>query len=422
MQTGYSHWFYRLFIEQGLNDQIALYLNVVMLVIAIIAIAWVLDFITKSILLKVIATLARKTKTSFDDFFIEHKVFDKLAHVIPAFVVYLTAPSVLSDFEFFVPIVDAATELYMTVVVAFIVHAILGAIGGYLQSLEKLKDKPINSFIQVFKVINYSFAAIFAVSILIGKSPLVLFSALGAAAAVLLLIFKDTILGLVSSVQLSVNDMLRVGDWISREDYGADGDVIEINLTTIKVRNWDNTITTVPPYALISDSFRNWRGMSDSGGRRIKRSINIKMASVKFCNDDDLERFSKIQLVAPFIEKRQAEIEAFNQKVDADKTTQVNGRNFTNLGIFRHYVENYLVKNPALNLDMTMMVRQLQPTEKGIPIEIYCFSSSKEWVIYENIMSDIFDHVIAAVNDFDLEILEVPSGMDIQLGAKYLKA
>lgn len=422
MQSGYSHWFYRLFLEQGLNNQIALYLNVVMLVLAIIVIAWVLDFIAKSILLRLIETLARKTKTSFDDFFIEHKVFDKIAHIIPALVVYVTAPSVLADFEFFVPIVDAATALYMTVVVALIVHAILGAVGGFLQALEKLKDKPINSFIQVFKVLNYSIAIIFGISILIGKSPIVLFSALGAAAAVLLLIFKDTILGLVSSVQLSVNDMLKVGDWISMEDYGADGNVIEINLTTIKVMNWDNTISTIPPYALISDSFRNWRGMSESGGRRIKRSVNIKMASVKFCTDADLERFSNIQLVAPFIQQRSQEIEAFNAKIDADKSYRVNGRNFTNLGIFRHYIESYLDKNPALNLEMTMMVRQLQPTEKGIPIEIYCFSANKDWIAYENIMADIFDHVIASVSDFDLEILEIPSGMDIQTGAKFLKA
>lgn len=422
MQSGYSHWFYRLFLEQGLNNSTALYLNVVMLVIGIIVIAWLLDFLAKTILLQLIETIARKTKTSFDDFFIEHKVFNKLAHIIPALVVYVTAPSVLSDFEFILPFIDAATALYITVVVAVIVHATLGAIGDFLQSLEKLKDKPINSFIQVFKMMNYAVAIIFGISVLIGKSPLVLFSALGAAAAVLLLIFKDTILGLVSSVQLSVNDMLKVGDWISMEDYGADGTVIEINLTTIKVMNWDNTISTIPPYALISDSFRNWRGMSESGGRRIKRSVNIKMASVKFCNDEDLERYSKIQLVAPFIEKRQKEIEAYNQKVGADKSFRVNGRNFTNLGIFRHYIENYLSKNPSLNLEMTMMVRQLQPTEKGIPIEIYCFSANKDWIAYENIMADIFDHVIASVSDFDLEILEIPSGMDIQLGAKQLRA
>ena len=249
-------------------------------------------------------------------------------------------------------------------------------------------------------------------SILFSKSPVVVLSAFGAAGAVLIFVFKDTILGLVASIQISVNDTLRVGDWVSMEKYNADGDVVKITLNTIEVQNWDKTISTIPAYAFVSDSFKNWRGMSESGGRRIKRSIYISVTSVKFCDQHMIEHFGKFHLLEDYIAERTEEISNYNEDNKVDKTYPLNGRHLTNVGIFREYAERYLKNNSNIRQDMTCMVRQQNPTELGVPLEVYCFTNTIEWIPYENIQSDIFDHLLASAKLFDLEIFQSPSGSD----------
>jgi miniconductance mechanosensitive channel len=294
-----------------------------------------------------------------------------------------------------------------------VVVSFISALTIFLSRSPKFKDKPIASFTQLAKIIIWSVGGIILFGILFGKNPLTLFTALGAVSAVLILVFKDTILGFMASIQLTVNDMVRIGDWVSVPQYGADGDVIEINLTTVKVANWDKTISTVPTYSFVSDSFKNWRGMQESGGRRIKRAVYIKISTVRFCNQEMLDRYCNVRLVQDYIKQRQKEIEAYNLEKNIDtKASMVNGRRMTNIGIFRAYVLNYLQQNPNINHDMTCMVRQLEATEKGVPLEIYCFSKIKAWVDYERIQSDLFDHILAAVHQFDLEIFENPAGSD----------
>jgi miniconductance mechanosensitive channel len=264
------------------------------------------------------------------------------------------------------------------------------------------------------KILVYCVAAVLIISILINKNPLYLLSGLGAMAAILLLVFRDSILGFVASIQLSANNMVHVGDWVTVPNYGADGDVLEINLTTIKVQNFDKTITTIPTYAFISDSFTNWRGMEQSDGRRIKRAVHIKMDSIKFCSEEMIERFMKFQLISDYIIKRKAEIEVYNKEHKVDVSNLVNGRNMTNIGVFKAYIENYLIQNPKINEEMMIMVRQLPSSELGLPIEIYTFSKDKTWKGYEYIIADIFDHIFAVARSFDLEIFENPTGSDFK--------
>jgi miniconductance mechanosensitive channel len=271
---------------------------------------------------------------------------------------------------------------------------------------------PIKGLVQVVKIVIYFICGIFIISILLNKTPIYLFSSLGALTAVLMFIFKDAILGFVAGIQLSANQMVANGDWISMPKYGADGEIIEIALTTVKVQNWDKTITTIPTYALISESFKNWRGMSESGGRRIKRSINIDMNTIQFCTEEMLDRFSKIQYISDYIERMKMEIEEYNKEKNVDPSSLVNGRRMTNIGTFRAYVQAYLLNHKRINHDMTFLVRQLAPTDKGLPIEIYVFSKDKEWAKYETIQANIFDHILAVIPEFDLQLFQNPSGRD----------
>ena len=323
-------------------------------------------------------------------------------------------PYVFTDFPGLHVFFSKVTDIYLILLVVFILRSIVRTTKNYLRTTDRFYDKPLDSYAQVVIIFIWFFGLIFIFSELAGISIVKFLTTLGAASAILLLIFKDTILGFVASIQTSANDMVRIGDWITMEKYGADGDVVEINLATVKVRNFDYTITTIPTYALISDSFKNWRGMQESGGRRIKRSIFIKAASVKFLSAEDLEKYSSIQAVQQYINTRQKDINKFNKEQGYNKDLNiVNGRNQTNLGIFRKYCDLYLQNHSATNKDMLMMTRHLAPTAQGIPIEIYVFSSDKRWENYERIMADIFEHIIAAVPHFDLEIFESPSGTDI---------
>lgn len=407
------------FIEVWLNESLGIapeytqLAKMFILFAVMIVVALLLWQIGQWIIKRFFSRLVRRTATKWDDALEERGVFRKIGHIIPAVVISVLAPIVFTDYPGAVPIIDKLMDIFVLLVIIRVVVSVTTGTGLFLSRSPKFKDKPIASFAQLANLLFWFTGIILILSIILGQNPIYMFSALGAVSAVLLLIFKDTILGFTASIQLTINDMVRIGDWVSMPKYGADGDVVEINLTTVKVINWDKTITTVPTYAFVSDSFVNWRGMQESGGRRIKRSISLKMSRVKFCSDEDLERFSKIQRVRKHIADRKEVIAEYNKQNAVDtESSIVNGRRMTNLGIFRAYVLQYLRDNPNLNHNMTCMVRQLQPTELGVALEIYCFTASVQWLIYEDVQSDIFDHILAAVPHFDLEVFENPAGSD----------
>jgi miniconductance mechanosensitive channel len=391
-----------------------IYFRTIILFTALLITCVLIWWISKKLLNYIIPKVTAKTATLWDDIILNKKVINAVTHLVPAILLSHYTPIVFSDFHFIVPFLVGITDIFIIIVAAEIFSSFFNSAKEILLQIERFKDKPIGSFTQLGKILIYAVAIILIISIAIGKSPLYLLSGLGAMAAILLLVFKDSILGFVASIQLSGNDMVRVGDWVTVSNYGADGDVIEINLTTIKVQNFDKTITTIPTYAFISDAFTNWRGMENSDGRRIKRAINIKIDSIKFCSPEILERFKKYHLITNYIEDKQKSISAFNKKHNVDKSELINGRHLTNIGLFRIYIQEYLKNNPNINNEMTCMVRQLSPTEFGLPIEIYSFSKNKVWVEYEAIMSDIFDHLFAATPNFELEIFERPSGTDFK--------
>ena len=408
-----KHFIYDLLIEKGLTETMAKYLNMLALLLALLLIALTVDFITKRVLWKFSSGVAKRTKTNFDDILIANKLPRNIAHIIPLIILIEFVPQVFSDFTNAETIIENTLKVIAIMLTLRIIRCLLNSIKDYLKTLDKFKDKPVDSYIQVFMIFAWLLGIFSIFAIVTGISFIKFATTLGAASAVILLIFKDTILGFVASIQVSVNDMVRIGDWITFEKYGADGDVIEINLATVKVQNWDMTITTIPTYALISDSFKNWRGMIDSGGRRIKRSVIIKVSTIKFLTDEDIEKLKKIQLVSSYLETKSKEIDDYNTKHGADKSVLINGINLTNFGVFRKYLQTYIENHSAINENMTLMVRQLEPTSQGIPMEIYAFSKDQRWVNYEFIIGDIFDHVLAAVTYFDLEIYELSLGKNV---------
>jgi len=414
MNTKSIDWLTDWLIGLGVEETSTMYLKLVILLFILFIISYVTNLIVKKILIRSIRLVIKKTKTVWDDALVENKVFISLSHIAPAIVIYLTTPYIFEDFAGAIPYILRLVNAYISTVLIIVIINFLNTLKYYSENTKLFKDNPLDSYFQLVKIAIYIIGGIIILSFLLNKSPLYFFSALGAMTVVLLLIFKDTILGFVASIQLSANDMIRIDDWVSMPKYGADGDVIEMNLTTIKIQNWDKTVTTIPTYAFISESFKNWRGMSESGGRRIKRSLNIKISSIKFCTLEMLERFKKFQLIKDYIEEKSNKIEEYNKENKIDKSNLINGRHLTNIGIFRVYAEAYVKNNPDINLNMTCMVRQLLPTEKGLPIEIYTFSNRQEWVTYEGIMSDMFDHLIAAVPEFELEVFQNPTGTDFR--------
>ncbi|RNL82079.1 mechanosensitive ion channel family protein [Sinomicrobium pectinilyticum] len=410
----WSRKFYNLLIHEGIPEGLSVQLNLVLNLIVLAVVVFLLDFIFKKVVIQAFAIFSTKTKTTFDDFLVQSNFPKYIAHIVPLIFIIRMIPTVFSDFpgwgNFSMKIVD----IYMTILAVWIFRSFLRSLKNFLRTKEAYKDKPLDSFVQVFLIFAWIIASIYLFTVLTEKDPIAFLTALGAASAVILLIFKDSILGFVASIQVAANDMVRIGDWITVEKYGADGDVMEINLATVKVRNFDNTITTIPTYALISDSFRNWRGMQDSGGRRIKRALYIAVSSIRYLTEEEVEDLKKIQLLASYLEHRQTDITKYNTENNADKSILLNGRNQTNMGVFRKYIDTYVKNHPAINKDMTMMVRHLPPTPQGIPLEIYVFSSDKRWVNYEHIMADIFDHIMAAVPYFDLEVYESPSSKDMK--------
>ena len=355
--------------------------------------------------------LVIKTKSDWDDYLFKRKVFTALAHLPAAFIFYFTYK--FSDIKIIEEVLLKASLIYFVLIAAMVSNRLVKAGMDIYSTTPYAQSRSIKGYIQLVQILIYFIAAIFVISFIAGKSPMYLITGLGAIAAVLLLVFKDTILGFVASIQLSANNMVKLGDWIEMPKHNADGTVIDITLNTVKVQNWDKTIATIPTYALVSESFNNWRGMEESGGRRIKRSINIDMKSVKFCDTALLEKFKKFLLIRDYVVEKQNEITEFNQKRNIDNNDTFNARRQTNLGIFRKYLEAYLSNHPMISTEMTFLVRHLQPTEKGLPIEIYVFSKVQEWARYEAIQADIFDHVLAVLPEFELKVFQNPSGNDV---------
>ena len=382
------------------------------LLILILFLSFIAYILAKRFILKALAAIISRTTTQWDDVILKKKVFSRLAHLAPAIVLYLFIPIPFEGYDWFISLANGVVLIYMIAMGVLAIDALLNASLDIYNTFHISNRIPIKGFIQVFKIIIYFTSAIFIISILLNKTPIYLFSSLGALTAVLMFIFKDSILGFVAGIQLSANQMVAYGDWIEMPKYGADGEIIDIALTTVKVQNWDKTITTIPTYALISESFKNWRGMSESDGRRIKRSISIDMNTVKFCTEEMLNRFGKIQYISEYIETKTKEIQEINKLKQIDDSSMVNGIRMTNIGTFRAYVQAYLLNHPTINKDMTLLTRQLAPTEHGLPIEIYVFSKDKEWANYESIQADIFDHFLAVVPEFDLRVFQDPSGVD----------
>lgn len=397
-----------------INQNQAQLLKMAILIVVTGLVAILLWKIAQLVINKFIRRVERRTSAQWSNVLLQG-AFAKLPLIIPAIYVTGALPLIFSDYPTWIPTIKTLTAVYITLVVIRIISSTISASNVYYSTSTRYKDRPIASFTQLAKIVVWVIGVIFMLSILIDSNPLALFGALGAVSAVILLIFKDTLLGFIASIQLTINDMVRIGDWVSVPKYGADGDVIGIYLTTIKVSNWDKTISTVPTYSFVSDSFKNWRGMQESGGRRIKRSINFKISSVRFCDDEMLARYAKIELIREHIEKRTVEITTYNSERNVNtEMSIVNGRRMTNIGIFREYILNVLKENPNINHEMTHMVRQLEPSETGVPLEIYCFSRIKTWIEYEGIQSDIFDHIMATAKYFDLEIFENPSSSDLK--------
>lgn len=418
--TTYTNFFKEYLLGKGMPDFWASSINLVITIILLGLAAFVIDRFLRKVIVELFKMFSVKTKTTFDDFLVKTKFSKYAAHIIPIYFLKYSIPFIVVGFPFLLHVLSIAINIYGIVLTVKIVRSFMRSFRNFLRTKERYRDKPLESYMQVIMLFFWGVAVIFIVFELTGKDILS-FATLGAASAVILLIFKDTLLGFVASIQVSVNDIVRIGDWIVFSKFGADGFVTDINLATVRVQNWDNTFTTIPTYSLISDSFHNWRGMEESGGRRIKRAILIKQSSIKFLTTDKIKEYKKIELVKAYIEHRQREISKYNKNIEADKTVLINGRNQTNFGVFRKYIDTYLKENTAINKDLFLMVRQLEPTSKGIPLEVYCFSNDKRWQNYEAIMSDIFDHIIASAPYFDLEIFEEPTGKDIIAIAKNSK-
>jgi miniconductance mechanosensitive channel len=382
--------------------------SLILLLVAILA-----DLVAKRLLLVAIRAVATRTRSDWDDALVEHKVFGRLAQIIPAIIVSAGVELVPGLREADEAVVRNVAGAYMILVIILTLTAALSAANHVYESRPIARDRPIKGFVQLAQVATYILGAILVIAALIDRSPVILLSGLGAMTAVLLIVFKDTLLSLVASLQLTGQDMIRVGDWLEVPQFGADGDVIDVALYTVTVQNWDKTITKIPTHRLISDSFKNWRGMSESGGRRIKRSINVDFNSIRFLTDEEVQRFKDFALLKGYIDAKEAELNAYNEALDAPGESGVNLRRLTNIGTFRAYIYNYLKHHPKIHDRMTLIVRQLQPGTEGLPIEIYCFSNDIDWAAYEGIQADIFDHIAAIAPEFGLRLYQRLAGADL---------
>lgn len=412
-------------LERLLNESAELgvgasWIAILLSVITLIVLAYLANFIAKKLILRVVQKLIHKTRATWDDVLFDAGVFTRLSHTAPAIVVASAGERFFANHELWLKWLQIGVHIYVIVIVLLVIDAALNALQILYNRRTSGSQVPIGGFIQGAKVLFFILGAVLILSALLDKSPLLLLSGLGALTAVMMLVFQNAILGFVAGVQISVNRLVQIGDWIEMPKYGADGDVIDVGLTTVRIQNWDKTITTIPTHALIQDPVKNWRGMHDSGGRRIKRSIYLDMQTFRFVDDALLEKMKGFSRLRPYLEERLPEIEAWNREHKEDLGVLVNGRRLTNIGCFRAYVTAYLRSHPQIRKDMTFLVRQLQPTDKGLPLEIYVFTNDTRWAIYEGIQADIFDHLLAVVPEFELRIYQSPSSADLHEAARAL--
>ena len=401
-------------VTQGIGQQMADLMGLTSTIILLLLLAYITYWVTKRFMARLIEMVFKRSKNTWDDALVQHGFVRRLSYLMPIIVIYLSA-------DFMLPQQTLAPEFFKRFAMVFFVLAGVWMLDSILLATRDIYSKsdmasrrPIRGYLDAVKIIAYIMAGIFIISILTDKSPWGVLSILGGFTVVLMLVFKDTILGFVASIQLSGNDMIRIGDWIEMPKYGADGDVIEVSINTVKVRNWDKTITTIPTYGLVSDAFKNWRGMSESEGRRIKRALHIDMSSIKFCTDEMLERFNKFDFIKNYIAEKQDEIIEYNKEHETDTSQLINGRRQTNIGVFRAYTIAYLKNHPKIHQNMTFLVRHLEPTQHGLPVQIYVFSNDQAWANYEAIQADIFDHLLAALPEFGLRVFQNPTGYDFK--------
>jgi miniconductance mechanosensitive channel len=397
-------------LEYGMDPVLTDYLAAIIMILFIGILCIAANFITKKVVLRVITHIITNNKFDWDNILLERKVFHRLSHIVPAIIIYYFS----TTFPEYQQLVEKGAITYIIVVGLMVIYSFLNAFNDIYLTFEISKIKPIKGYIQVVQIIVFILGGIIIIANLMGESPFILLSGIGALSAVLLLVFKDSLLGLVAGIQLAANDMVRVGDWIEMPKYEADGDIIDISLNTVKVQNFDKTITSIPSYALISDSFKNWRGMQVSGGRRIKRSLFIDTNSITFCTEEMIEKFKTIQFLSNYIISKEQDIAEYNAKNEINRDNPVNGRALTNIGVFRAYINQYLQHHPGISQEMTLLVRQLAPTEMGLPLEIYAFTNDIRWDVYETIQSDIFDHLFAVAPEFGLHLFQNPSGNDFK--------
>lgn len=410
----------------GLTGPFGQFLHLMILLGLLFLVGLAIDRLTRAVIKLFINRIVKRTENPYDDILLEKGVFRRIAHFAPAVVVYYMLPHIFNGVYFvdqvepdmvlkaFIVLAQKATSIYMIAIGASIIMSAMSALNEIYTHLDVSGRVPIRGYIQVVQFLIILIASIWILSVVFGFELKGFFTGLGAFMAVLVIVFRDTLLGLMASIQLSVNKMVRIGDWVTIPSRNADGTILDITVNTVKVENWDKTITTMPTYSLVSEAVQNWRGMEESDGRRIKRFVNIDMGAVHFCTDELLDKLENIQLIKDYIKTQRAELAELNKKYPNADLSMANGIRLTNLGIFRKYLECYLKEHPAIQHEMTTMVRQLQPTDRGIPIEIYGFSSEKEWEIYENIQSDIFDHVLAVIPEFELRVFQNPTGADFK--------
>ncbi|MBN2614963.1 MAG: mechanosensitive ion channel [Bacteroidales bacterium] len=407
-----TQWLAKLLVGGGFSQINSTYLSEVIIFILWVLFSFVAYYVTWKLIRKLVIPILKRSKNQFDDLLVRHRFFRRLSYLVPAMLIYFYNEDIILHIKGLSTFISFVANGFFVFIVILMLDSLLSTINDYYDRFEFSKDHPIKGMIQIIKIILYVLGSLFIIGTLIQKDLSSLLIGLGTFSAVLLLIFKDPILGFVGGLQLIFNKMIRIGDWITIPKYGADGTVLEINLTTVKIQNWDKTISTVPTYSLISDSFQNWRGMEESGGRRMKRSINIDMDSVHFVTEEELVKFRKIKVLKPYLQKKEKEIHEHNRINEIDPSVLVNGRRMTNLGIFRAYLVSYLNNREDIHSTMTFLVRQLQPSEKGIPVEVYVFTKTTAWAEYENIQADIFDHILAVIPEFNLRVYQFPKSSD----------
>jgi miniconductance mechanosensitive channel len=385
--------------------------------IALALLCFVVNWIAKFIIDQIVGKFVRNSKNKWDDVFLEKKVFRRLSHLAPVSIIYWMGPVLMAELPKLTGYTYLATHIYILFMILIIVYALLDAAGAIYETYDISRSRPIKGYLQVTKIITGMITGILVLSVLMDKSPVYFFTGLGALTAILLLIFKDTILGFVAGIQVTTNNLVQIGDWIEMPKYGADGDVIDISLHSVRIQNFDRTITTIPTYSLISDSFKNWRGMVQTGGRRIMRDVTVDINTIKFCDDEMLHRFEKIHLLRDYIQAKRTEIADHNRNLECDHSILVNGRRMTNIGTFRAYIIRYLQSHPKIHKGLISMVRQMPSGEKGVPLQVYAFTNDTNWANYEAIQADIFDHILSVAPYFDLKVFQLPTELKVNFSS-----